>query len=256
MEQRKVSISAGLVKIFDEILINAADNYIRGREKKSSTPMTHLKVVIDKEKGMISVWNNGPGIPVEQHQKEKKPIPELIFGDLRAGENFHDGQIKLWGGMNGYGAKLTNIFSTKFVVECSDGRYLFKQTFSNNLSKRSEPSIHEDTKGSPFTKVTFYPDTGRFGETPGQFSDDVVAVLTKRVYDIAGSISEVKVSLNGKQLPIKNFQVYVGLYQKHMEKTTLNPTKIVYCKVNDRWEVAVHLRFALAFPIPLFFALT
>lgn len=113
MEQRKVSVAPGLLKIFDEILVNAADNYMRARESKSPTPMTHLKVVIDQDAGMISVWNNGPGIPIELHPEHKKIIPEMIFGDLRAGENFHDNQEKLWGGRNGYGAKLTNIFSSK-----------------------------------------------------------------------------------------------------------------------------------------------
>lgn len=44
--------------------------------------MDTLKVNIDREKNTISVYNNGMGIPVEMHSKEKIMIPELIFGNL------------------------------------------------------------------------------------------------------------------------------------------------------------------------------
>lgn len=44
--------------------------------------MDQLKVVIDREKNQISVYNNGRGIPIEMHKKEHIMIPELIFGNL------------------------------------------------------------------------------------------------------------------------------------------------------------------------------
>ena len=58
------------------------------------------------------------------------------------------------GGRNGYGAKLCNIFSTKFVVETATKEYKrsFKQTWANNMSKTSEPKI-KDFSSSDFTKV-------------------------------------------------------------------------------------------------------
>ena len=62
MEMRKVSFVPGLYKIFDEILVNAADN------KQRDHTMKVIKVMIDREKGEISVENDGNGIPVEIHQ--------------------------------------------------------------------------------------------------------------------------------------------------------------------------------------------
>ena len=59
---RDVRIVPGLYKIFDEILVNAADNKIRDPN------MDTIKVVVDRENGSISVWNNGRGIPIEIHQ--------------------------------------------------------------------------------------------------------------------------------------------------------------------------------------------
>lgn len=46
--------------------------------------------------------------------------PELIFSNLLTSSNYDDDQKKTTGGRNGYGAKLANIFSTKFIVETAD----------------------------------------------------------------------------------------------------------------------------------------
>jgi DNA topoisomerase II len=61
MELRTITFVPGLYKIFDEILVNAADN------KQNDASMTYIKVSIDRESGEITVENNGKGIPVEIH---------------------------------------------------------------------------------------------------------------------------------------------------------------------------------------------
>lgn len=47
-------------------------------------------------------------------------VPEMIFGHLLTSSNYDDQEEKVVGGRNGFGAKLTNIFSKKFIVECND----------------------------------------------------------------------------------------------------------------------------------------
>ena len=116
MVHRPVTYVPGLYKIFDEILVNAADN------KQRDPSMDSLKVVIDPDGCVVSVFNNGDGVPVEIHQEEKVYVPELIFGHLLTSSNYDDNVRKTTGGRNGYGAKLTNIFSTEFVIETADGR--------------------------------------------------------------------------------------------------------------------------------------
>ena len=78
---------------------------------------------------MISVWNDGRGIPIEMHREHNVHVPTLIFGQLLTSSNYDDNQKKVTGGRNGYGAKLCNIFSTKFSVEtaCSESKKKFKQ---------------------------------------------------------------------------------------------------------------------------------
>jgi len=99
--------------------------------------MDSLKVTIDPEANTVSVYNNGDGVPVEIHQEEKVYVPELIFGHLLTSSNYDDNVKKTTGGRNGYGAKLTNIFSTEFVIETADGRRLkkYKQVVTRFLLK-------------------------------------------------------------------------------------------------------------------------
>ncbi len=82
-----------------------------------------------REENLISVWNNGMGIPVEMHAVEKMYVPQMIFGTLLTSSNYDDDQRKVTGGRNGYGAKLCNIFSTEFIVETASSQSgkLFKQ---------------------------------------------------------------------------------------------------------------------------------
>lgn len=61
MEMREISYVPGLYKIFDEIVVNAADN------KQNDANMKEIKVTIDRESGEISVKNDGKGIPIEIH---------------------------------------------------------------------------------------------------------------------------------------------------------------------------------------------
>ena len=93
-------------------------------------------MTIDKAKGSIKVWNNGKGVPVVMHQKEKMYVPELIFGTLLTSSNYNDDDKKVTGGRNGFGAKLTNIFSKKFEIECADSKHrkLYRQTYKSNMT--------------------------------------------------------------------------------------------------------------------------
>lgn len=160
MVQKSINFVPGLYKIFDEILVNAADNI--QRDKRGTT---QIKVSIDQAKGQITVYNNGKGIPVVMHKEHKMYVPELVFGHLLTSSNYDDSMKKVTGGRNGFGAKLTNIFSKKFQIECADSstRKLFKQTFKANMSNRGDPVISEFSSDAfDYTKVIFEPDMKKF----------------------------------------------------------------------------------------------
>ncbi|KAL1223306.1 DNA topoisomerase 2 [Cardamine amara subsp. amara] len=236
MVNRPVTYVPGLYKIFDEILVNAADN------KQRDPSMDSVKVVIDVEQNLISVYNSGDGVPVEIHQEEGVYVPEMIFGHLLTSSNYDDDVKKTTGGRNGYGAKLANIFSTEFIIETADGKRMkkYKQVFENNMGKKSEPVITKCNKSENWTKVTFRPDLKKFNMT--ELENDVVALMSKRVFDIAGCLGKsVKVELNGKRIPVKSFTDYVDLYLSAANKSRTDPLPRMVEKVNNRWEVCVSL---------------
>ena len=227
---RNITFTPGMYKIFDEIVVNAADN------KQRDPTMNKITVDIDSDEGSIRVWNNGNGIPVVMHEVEKVYVPELIFGNLLTGSNFDDNEAKTTGGRNGYGAKLANIFSTKFVVETYDSsRSLhYCQEFTDNMNSKGEPKISKKSSGSDFTCITFFPDLARF--KMDCLDEDTVALLSKRVYDLSGTNtakgSKLNVWLNGSKIDARTFETYIGLYDS-LE------TPVAFERVNERWEIGV-----------------
>ena len=128
LKTKEIAYIPALVKLFDEVLVNALDNRAR-----DPTDTTEIRVNLVAERPQtrgelpqwrISVRNNGKGIPVVMHRAEHMYVPELVLGHLLTGSNFDDTQTATTtGGRHGYGAKLTNIFSTSFTVETLDTKH-------------------------------------------------------------------------------------------------------------------------------------
>jgi len=231
---RKIDFVPALYKIFDEILVNAADN------SKRDAKMDLIDVTIDRQLNCITVMNNGSGIPVQIHKEHKCYVPELIFGHLLTSDNYDDNEKKVTGGRNGYGAKLTNVFSKKFVIETVDksNKKKFTQVFTKNMTQKDAPVVTDCKSQSEYTKVTFFPDFPRFGMNG--LDNDICSLMMKRVYDIAASTSkQIKVVLNGKQLSIRSFEDYVRFFLQSATDGSGGPC--IYEKCSDRWEVAFSL---------------
>ena len=85
------------------------------------------------------------------------------------------------------------------------------------MAIKGEPIITKCKDGENWTRITFKPDLPKFNMT--ELEDDVVALMKKRVVDLAGTLGKtVKVELNGQKLPVKTFQQYVDLYLKSVDK--------------------------------------
>eukprot|EP00919_Chromeraceae_sp_WS-2016_P005751 GHVR01013499.1.p1 GENE.GHVR01013499.1~~GHVR01013499.1.p1 ORF type:complete len:1130 (-),score=230.37 GHVR01013499.1:99-3488(-) len=232
---KTISFVPGLYKIFDEILVNAADN----RQRDNS--MKYIKVWIDRERGSIKVRNDGNSIPISIHKEHGVYVAQLIFGELLTSDNFDDQLKRVTGGRNGYGAKLTNIFSKKFTVKTGEKstRKRLQVSWSSNMSVKSEcviTSVDRDS-ATDFVEVEFTPDLSKF--KMACLDDDIISLMTKRVYDLGGSIgSSVKISLNGTVIGVNSFAAYIKLYFKKEEREQGGRT-IIVDKSSVRWEVAV-----------------
>ena len=214
MVLKLIQYNPALVKMFDEIISNSADESIRSGNVKN--------IWVTTQDGKISVKDDG-GIPVEKHKEYGVYIPEMLFGELRSGSNFNDDE-RVTAGMNGLGSVLVNIFSKEFTVETCDGKNKFTQTYTNNLSNVTEPTIKtQKTKG---TTITFMPDYERLNCT---LNDNNMAMIEKRCYDIAGNFPNVKVHFNNKLINVKTF-VEFSEYFTQTEKIA---------ESNSHWDVVV-----------------
>jgi len=240
MEYKNITYVPGLLKIFDEVIVNAIDHSVRLQieEKAGKEDVKHMKnikVTVNKQTGVISVYNDGNGIDVVQHETLKTYIPELITGTLLTSTNYNHQEEKIIGGKGGYGLKLTNIFSKEFSVETIDHyrQRIFTQKFRNNMLEKDKPSVRSNSK-QPYTKITFLPDYERFGLKG--ITDDIYELFKRRTIDAAACTNKnVTVSFNDEKLPVKDFEKYAELFIDKKE------SPLIYENCNERWEVAVGL---------------
>ncbi|KAG7342106.1 DNA gyrase subunit beta [Nitzschia inconspicua] len=255
MVHKEYGLIPALIKIFDEILVNATDNRLR-----HPTSCNKLDVTIDPghvgddndptpRDPMIRIWNNGKGIPIQMHKQEQLYLPEMLFGHLLSGSNFDDSEKRLTGGRHGYGAKLTNIFSKRFQVETVDARrqLRYKQTWTNNMKEAGEPIIESisdpvtggDNELEDYTCITFVPDIQRLsgGDAIMTVLDHPnYAMMCRRVVDAAGcAAGKLRVTLNGQDVSMASFADYTNMYRKE------DAPQMCYTNIGSRWQVGIGL---------------
>jgi len=239
---KHIEFVPAVMKLFDEAIVNARDHVVRMIQSVADNKrvVSYISTKVEDD-GTITLENDGNGIDIAKHPEYNIWIPELIFGHLRTSTNYDKEEQKIVGGKNGFGFKLVLIWSTYGRVETVDHVRGLKyvQEFRNNLSVLEPPVITKCKGAKPYTKVVFKPDYDRL-KIGGGLTQDMVALLKKRVYDIAAvtdhSSKKIKVSYNDTVVPVKNFQQYIDMYIGSKEEG-----KRVYESSDDRWEYAVAL---------------
>lgn len=199
--------SPALIKQFDEIITNCVDHSKTPEGKR----LNEITVTVMAMNGQIIVADNG-GIPVVKHGETKEWLPEMLFGSLYAGSNFNDDDEeynnKKSGGQNGEGASLVNVFSKWFRVSTNDGKKSYLQTFENNMSKRSEPTI--SNLNAPGTTIAWIPDYERLG-IKGLDNNNLLMIY-RRAFEVAACNPRLKIVLNGKPIRIDRFGHFVDYF--------------------------------------------
>lgn len=208
IKKETILFSPAILRIFVEALSNAIDN--AKRSKDANVPCNKIKIVINKETGETSVWNDGLVIPIEE-QKSGEFKHTMIFGKLRTSTNFNDEEERTVSGRNGLGIKLTNVFSKSFQVNSVDpenGKF-FSQQWTNNMRNVSEPKITKSTLKTGYTEVKWIPDFSQF-HIDG-YTDEIVRLYTRYVFD-AAMLTGLNVYLNEVKLPIRSLLDYSKLF--------------------------------------------
>lgn len=235
--KKDIEYTEGLHRIFLEILSNAGDNVLDSR--KNQIDVGVIKVDIDDAR--CSIYNEGRHIPVERkyiikkgkeyevldydalpkkEQTKHTPIwlPSYIFGQLRTGSNYDDKEERMGSGRNGFGSKLTNLFSKKFTVIIEDPYNKKRYTgvwrdnmfqTSDNVDQKAEDTVVVDKnikKGS--CKVIWEADFARFGCI--SYTPDDIDMFAKYTADYSFSC-KVPTYFDGIELDFRRITDYAKL---------------------------------------------
>lgn len=183
----------GLIKIINEILDNSLDEFIRTDGKHANK--INVDIINENLSGWsVTVEDNGRGIPVVKHGDTWQA--ELCWTRAKAGTNFSDNN-RITVGMNGVGSFCTNVFSTKFTGESSDGKDVVRVVCHNNCSKVSTTVASVGNKRSG-TSVKFYPELSRFGLE--EITSDHIELIEDRLVNLTICYPGLTFKLNGKTI--------------------------------------------------------
>ncbi len=147
----------GLHHLVYELVDNSIDEAMEGF-------CDRIQVIIESQ-NIVSVKDNGRGIPVEIHSKIDKPTVEVVMTQLHAGGKFGGKGYQVSGGLHGVGASVVNALSEWLEIEIAweDGK-IYRQRYERGIPAHNLKIIDQRENISTGTKITFRPDDKIFEE--------------------------------------------------------------------------------------------
>ena len=161
-----------------EIIDNCMDEVVAKHASKINVELS--------DNNIITISDNGRGIPVDKHPKFKdKSALEVIMTTLHSGGKFSNKSYTTSGGLHGVGASVVNALSSSMIVEVIRSGILYRQEFSRGIAKTKLTKV-EETKKSNGTSITFKPDETIFGESNILIPDKIFQILEYKSYLYGG----------------------------------------------------------------------
>lgn len=206
------TLPQAVINLFAEIETNAADALDRstGRSVPTYLDADYTSIIITMTDTTITVTNGGLPIPVQIQPQYGVYVPELILGSLLTSQNYDDTQKRTVAGRNGYGAKLTNIFSNKFTVDIGDPynglRYI--QSWSDHMTVKTEPQLLP-YQGQSYVSISYDLDFAYFGLT--KYPPEAYFILAKQAADTAYATKKI-IKFNNKMFNFPLVENYAKMY--------------------------------------------
>ena len=172
--------SKGLHHLVYEVVDNSIDEALAGY-------CDHIEVTINEDNS-ITVQDNGRGIPVDYHEKEKKSALEVVMTVLHAGGKFDKGSYKVSGGLHGVGVSCVNALSTHMTTQVFRNGKIYQQEYSCGHPLYSVKEV--GTTDITGTRQQFWPDGTIFTETVYNYD-----IFATRMRELAYLNAGIKISL-------------------------------------------------------------
>ncbi|MCO4818612.1 MAG: DNA topoisomerase (ATP-hydrolyzing) subunit B [Bacteroidetes bacterium] len=174
----------GLHHLVYEVVDNSIDEALAGH-------CDTIQVYINEDNS-VTVIDNGRGIPVAMHAKEKKSALEVVMTVLHAGGKFDKDTYKVSGGLHGVGVSCVNALSSKLVATVKREGKIHQQEYSIGIPQTSVDVIG-DTKERG-TEVTFWPDLSIFQASVYSYD-----TLSSRLRELAYLNKGIKLTITDKR---------------------------------------------------------